>query len=88
MRIAIIPTTGGTDPFRGMQAAVELGVEGVHIGAYGGALDLEHKTTAGRPFSTVSAAQATVSALIGWERQSRLWRRRRTGGRTSSGASA
>ena len=48
MRIAIIPTTGGSDPFRGMEAAVELGVEGVHLGAPGGALDLEHKTRAER----------------------------------------
>lgn len=68
MRIAIIPTTGGTDPFRGMQAAVELGVEGVHIGAYGGALDPEHKTTAQRReiLARIRGYGLTVSALIGW----------------------
>jgi len=68
MRIAIIPTTGGTDPFRGMEAAVELGVEGVHIGAYGGALDLERKTSAERRevLKRIQSHGLTVSALIGW----------------------
>ena len=68
MRIAIIPTTGGADPFRGMEAAVELGVEGVHIGAIGGALDLEHKTPAERRdvLKRIQGYGLTVSALIGW----------------------
>lgn len=68
MRIAIIPTTGGTDPFRGMQAAVDLGVEGVHIGACGGALGLERKTSAERleVLRRIQAYGLTVSALIGW----------------------
>jgi sugar phosphate isomerase/epimerase len=68
MQIAIIPTTGGSDPFRGMEAAVELGVEGVHIGATGGALDLEHKTRAERRdiLKRIQGYGLTVSALIGW----------------------
>ncbi len=68
MRIAIIPTTGGTDPFQGMQAAVELGVEGVHISAFGKALDLEHKSTAERRqvLKRIHDLGLTVSALIGW----------------------
>lgn len=44
MKIAIIPTTGGEDPFRGMEIAVKLGVEGVHIPAYSGKLNLAGKT--------------------------------------------
>ncbi len=35
MKVAIIPTTGGADPYHGLEMAVELGVEGVHIGGYG-----------------------------------------------------
>lgn len=51
-----------------MEAAVELGVEGVHIGAYGGALDLEHKTRAERAevLRRIRDYGLTVSALIGW----------------------
>ncbi len=68
MKIAIIPTTGGADPFRGMEIARELGVEGVHIGAYGGALDLEHKTSAERKaiLKRIQSYGLEVSALIGW----------------------
>ncbi len=68
MRIAIIPTTGGTDPYKGMEAAVQLGVEGVHIGAYGGALDLERKTPQQRRevLQRIRSLGLTVSALIGW----------------------
>lgn len=68
MKIAIIPTTGGADPYRGMEIAVELGVEGVHIGAYGGALDLEHRTTAERKeiLRRIQGYGLVVSALIGW----------------------
>ena len=68
MRIAIIPTTGGSDPFLGMEAAVELGVEGVHINASGGALDLERKTSSERRavLKRIEGYGLTVSALIGW----------------------
>ncbi len=68
MKIAIIPTTGGADPYRGMEVAVELGVEGVHIGAYGGALDLERKSSAERKevLKRIKSYGLEVSALIGW----------------------
>lgn len=68
MRIAIIPTTGGADPYRGMEVAVELGVEGVHVSAYGGGLDLEHKTSAERARirRRIHDLGLEVSALIGW----------------------
>jgi hypothetical protein len=46
MKIAIIPTTGGGDPYRGMEIARELEVDGVHISAYGGGLDLKEKLLA------------------------------------------
>jgi len=68
MKIAIIPTTGGEDPFRGMETAVELGVEGVHIPAYGGKLDLAGKTTEERIKikERIHTYGLEVSALIGW----------------------
>ena len=68
MKIAIIPTTGGTDPYRGMQIAVELGVEGLHLPAFGGALDLEHRSRAERHevLERVKGYGLEVSALIGW----------------------
>ena len=68
MKIAIIPTTGGADPFRGMEIAVELGVDGVHIGAYGGGLDLENKTSAERAaiLKRIQGYGLEVSAMIGW----------------------
>ncbi|MBI3946750.1 MAG: sugar phosphate isomerase/epimerase [Armatimonadetes bacterium] len=68
MKIAIIPTTGGADPFRGMEIARELGVEGVHIGAFGGGLDLENKTSAERAeiLKRIKGYGLEVSALIGW----------------------
>lgn len=68
MKIAIIPTTGGTDPYQGMQVAVDLGVEGVHISAYGGGLDLENKTSAERAeiLKRIRGYGLEVSALIGW----------------------
>ncbi|NCO39669.1 MAG: hypothetical protein COZ06_17195 [Armatimonadetes bacterium CG_4_10_14_3_um_filter_66_18] len=68
MKIAIIPTTGGADPYRGMEIAVELGVEGVHLGAYGGGLDLENKTSAERAevLKRIHGYGLEVSALIGW----------------------
>jgi len=68
MKIAIIPTTGGADPYSGMEVAVELGVEGVHLGAYGGALDLENKSTTQRKeiLGKIRSYGLEVSALIGW----------------------
>jgi len=68
MKVAIIPTTGGADPYRGIEVAVELGVEGVHIGAYGGAWDLENKTSAQRAeiLGRIHSYDLEVSALIGW----------------------
>lgn len=68
MKIAIIPTTGGADPNRGLEMAVELGVEGVHIGAYGGAWDLENRTSAERKeiLAKIHSYGLEVSALIGW----------------------
>lgn len=68
MRIAIIPTTGGANPYDGMRTAVELGVEGVHIGAYGGPLDLEHKTPAERRqiAAQIRDMGLEISCLIGW----------------------
>lgn len=68
MKIAIIPTTGGADPYRGMEVAVELGVEGVHIAAYGDGLDLENKTSAERAqiLKRIQSYGLQVSALIGW----------------------
>jgi sugar phosphate isomerase/epimerase len=51
-----------------MEAAVQLGVEGVHIGACGGPLDLEHRTSAERRevLKRIQGYGLTVSALIGW----------------------
>lgn len=68
MKIAIIPTSGGADPYQGMQMAVDLGVEGVHIGACGGALDLERKTSAERRAvrRRIEAMGLAVSCLIAW----------------------
>ena len=68
MRVAIIPTTGGTDPYRGMEIAVELGVDGVHIPAFGGGLDLESKTSEERAgiLKRIQSYGLEVSALIGW----------------------
>jgi len=68
MKIAIIPTTGGADPWRGIEVAVELGVEGVHIGASGGAWDLEHRTGQERKqiLGRIKGYGLEVSALIGW----------------------
>lgn len=68
MKIAIIPTTGGADPYRGMEIAVELGVEGVHIRAMGGGLDLENKTSAERAqvLKRIKSYGLEVSAMIGW----------------------
>jgi sugar phosphate isomerase/epimerase len=68
MKIAIIPTTGGEDPFRGMEIAVELGVEGVHIPAFGGKLDLTGKSTEERIKirEKISSYGLEVSALIAW----------------------
>ncbi|MCC6446153.1 MAG: sugar phosphate isomerase/epimerase [Armatimonadetes bacterium] len=68
MKIAIIPTTGGSDPFQGMEFAKQLGVEGVHIGAYGGGLDLIHKTSAERAeiLKRIRSLGLVVSACIGW----------------------
>jgi len=68
MKIAIIPTTGGADPWRGIEVAVELGVEGVHIGASGGAWDLESRTSAERAaiLDRIQGYGIGVSALIGW----------------------
>jgi L-ribulose-5-phosphate 3-epimerase len=68
MKIAIIPTTGGEDPFRGMETAVKLGVEGVHIPAYGGKLNLAEKTREERIEirERIQTYGLEVSALIGW----------------------
>jgi len=68
VKIAIIPTTGGTDPYRGMEIAVELGVDGVHVPAFGGALDLEHRSSAERAeiLKRIRGYGLEVSALIGW----------------------
>ena len=68
MKIAIIPTTGGIDPYRGMEIAVELRVEGVHIRAMGGGLDLENKTSAERAqiLAKIKSYGLKVSATIGW----------------------
>lgn len=68
MKIAIIPTTGGEDPFRGMDIAVELGVEGVHIPAFGGKLDLAGKSHEERMKirERILGYGLEVSALIGW----------------------
>ncbi|HQK93821.1 MAG TPA: sugar phosphate isomerase/epimerase family protein [Armatimonadota bacterium] len=68
MKIAIIPTTGGADPWRGIEVAVELGVEGVHIGGYGGPWDLEHRTPSERRgiLERIRSYGLEVSALIGW----------------------
>jgi L-ribulose-5-phosphate 3-epimerase len=68
MKIAIIPTTGGVDPYRGLEIAVELGVEGVHLPAYGGGLDLENQTPAERAeiLKRIRSYGLQVSALIGW----------------------
>ncbi len=68
MKIAIIPTTGGGDPYKGMEVACELGVEGVHISAYGGGLDLERKTTAERKevLARINGMGLQVSCLIAW----------------------
>jgi sugar phosphate isomerase/epimerase len=68
MKIAIIPTTGGADPYKGMEFAQKLGVEGVHIGAYGGGLDLINKSSAERKeiLKRIKGYGLEVSALIGW----------------------
>ena len=68
MKIAIIPTTGGEDPFRGMEIAVKLEVEGVHIPAYGGKLDLAGRTSEERMKikERIHSYGLEVSALIGW----------------------
>ncbi len=68
MKIAIIPTTGGADPYKGMEIARDLGVEGVHIGAFGGPLDLENKTTSERKqiLSHIHGMGLEVSCLIAW----------------------
>jgi L-ribulose-5-phosphate 3-epimerase len=68
MKIAIIPTTGGADPWKGIEVAVELGVEGVHIGAYGGPWDLEKCTSAerGEILARIKGYGLSISALIGW----------------------
>lgn len=68
MKIAIIPTTGGEDPFRGMEIAVKLGVEGVHIPAYSGKLNLAGQTREERVKikERIQTYGLEVSALIGW----------------------
>lgn len=68
MKIAIIPTTGGADPYKGMEVACELGVEGVHISACGGGLDLERKTTPERleVLGRIRSMGLEVSCLIAW----------------------
>lgn len=68
MKIAIIPTTGGEDPFKGIQIAVDLGVEGVHLPAYGGKLDLASKNREERRKirEKILSYGLEVSALIGW----------------------
>lgn len=68
MKIAIIPTTGGEDPFKGMEIAVKWGVDGVHIPAYGGKLNLVEKTRDERVKikEQIQSYGLEVSALIGW----------------------
>lgn len=68
MKIAIIPTTGGADPYQGMEIALQLGVQGVHIGAYGGQLDLEHRSSAERRriAAQIRSMGLEISCLIGW----------------------
>ncbi|MBT3381601.1 MAG: sugar phosphate isomerase/epimerase [Lentisphaerae bacterium] len=68
MKIAIIPTTGGTDPYKGMEIAVELGVEGVHLPALSQALGLAEKSSAERAdvLKRIHGLGLEVSALIGW----------------------
>ncbi|MBI3923251.1 MAG: sugar phosphate isomerase/epimerase [Armatimonadetes bacterium] len=68
MKIAIIPTTGGSDPYKGMEVAVQLGVEAVHISGYGGGLDLENKSRSERAeiLKRIRGYGLEVSALIGW----------------------
>lgn len=68
MKIAIIPTTGGTDPYRGMEIAVELGVEGVHLPAFARTLNLEKMSKAERAEAVkrIKGYGLEVSALIGW----------------------
>ncbi|MBD3182354.1 TIM barrel protein [Candidatus Poribacteria bacterium] len=68
MKIAIIPTTGGEDPYHGMEIAVKLEVEGVHIPAYGGKMDLAERTTEDRIKikERIHSYGLEVSALIGW----------------------
>ncbi len=68
MKIAIIPTTGGADPWRGIEMAVELGVEGVHIGASGGPWNLDNRTPPERReiLDRIKSYGLEVSALIGW----------------------
>ncbi len=68
MKIAIIPTTGGEDPFRGMEIAVQLGVEGVHIPAYGGKLNLTERSREERLKikERIKSYGLEVSALIAW----------------------
>lgn len=68
MRIAIIPHTGGQDAYEGIRVARDLGVEGVHLGAYGGTLDLEAKTSAERRevVRRIADLGLEVSALIAW----------------------
>ena len=68
MKIAIIPTTGGSDPYQGMEVARQLGVEGVHIGAYGGSLDLLSKSTTERKETVrrIHAFGLEISSLIAW----------------------
>ncbi len=68
MRIAIIPTTGGTDPYKGMEIAGDLGVEGLHLPAFGGALNLEKRSRTERKqiLERVKGYGLEVSALIGW----------------------
>lgn len=68
MKIAIIPTTGGADPYDGMRVAAELGVEGVHIGAFGGPLDLERRSRSERLgiLARIRDLGLEVSSLIAW----------------------
>jgi len=51
-----------------MEIARDLGVEGVHIGAYGGGLDLVNKASAERAeiVKRIKSYGLEVSALIGW----------------------
>ena len=68
LKIAIIPTTGGTDPYEGMQVAIDLEVEGLHIPAFGGGLDLESRTNSERAqiLKRIRGYGLEVSALIAW----------------------